>query len=196
MKVSVIMAAYNVPDGLLKKALGSIPVRDDLELVVVDDCSTDNTAEVLKEFQSKAKFPVKVIRNEFNMKTAKTLCRALAHSSGEYITQLDVDDHYYPEALSRVIDQADADLVWFDMDINDGSVWSPNIRKDICDHACLYKRSIIGDSRWKDSPDGGGWFLMQEILKKPHTERYTNELAYSYNFPREGSVLNLLSKKS
>lgn len=193
-KVSVIIAAYNQED-LIIKALDSIPVRDDLEVVIVDDCSTDKTNKCIDEFAQRSSLKVKIYRNEKNMKTAMTLCKAYDHAEGEYVVQLDCDDYFYTEAINRVIDQADMDLVWFDMDIADGSVWSPNTRKDICDHACLFRRSIIGADRWKNVANGGGWFLMQSILKKPHTERYTNELAYHYYFPRKGSVLDLLKDK-
>jgi len=195
MKVSVLIPTFNNA-GMLKNALKSIPVRDDLEVIIVNDCSSDSTEEVVEEFRKETPLPVKYIRNEFNMKTAMSLNRAFANSSGEYVVQLDDDDLYIPEALSRVIDQADADLVWFDIKVNDGGIWSPNIRKELCDHVCLFKRTIIGESRWANVPNGGGWFLMQEVLKKPHTERYTNELAYLYNFPRVGSVLYNLNKRT
>ena len=41
MKVSIIMAVFNYPG--LTKALDSIPRRNDIEVLVVDDCSTDET---------------------------------------------------------------------------------------------------------------------------------------------------------
>lgn len=191
--ISILMPVHNLPD-LTVKALESIPRRNDIEVVIVDDSSTDGTYTVLRDYLPTSKLNYVLERNEENMRTGMTLNRCLSLSHGDYVTQLDNDDEYFPD-FERVLEYLDSDLVWFDMRVNNGDVWSPNTRKEICDHGCLFRRSIIGDSRWPDKPNGGGWFLMQQVLKKPHTERYTNILAYKYNFPREGSVLYELSRK-
>ena len=47
MKVSIIMAVYNQPE-LVVRALDSVPRRNDIELIIIDDGSTDTSYEVLK----------------------------------------------------------------------------------------------------------------------------------------------------
>lgn len=193
IKVSIVIALYN-QEKLVVRALESIPVRDDIEVIVIDDKSTDNSWRVANEIC--AKHPNwYVLHNEENLGADLTINRGLDNMRGEYFLQLDCDDYLIPDALNKVIDMADMDLVWFTMQINNGDVWSPNTMKEICDHGCLYKKTIIGDVRHPHRFHDGGWFFHRDIISKPHTERYTNELVYMYNFPRKGSLMDLAHKR-
>ena len=187
MKLSILVPVYNAEEYVLN-ALKSIPVRSDIEVIVIDDGSTDNSYQICKEFLENSKLNYTLLKNDENMMMCNALNRAIEFTSGEYVTQLDSDDEYFPD-IEEVIDMADSDLVWFNMVVNDGRILSPNTDKAVIDHACLFSREIIGDSRWAIQPMGSGVHLMQEVLKKPHTERYTNKLAYKYNYPRVGSVV-------
>lgn len=188
IKVSVLVAVYN-QEVLVVKALDSIPRRDDLEVIVTDDCSTDGTYRTLENYLKGSDMNYVLMRNEKNVHTASTLNRCKESASGEYIVQLDSDDEFLPE-FSKVIDEAQGDIVWFDMVVNDGTVWSRRNQEEICDHACLFRRSLVEDVRWLDGDRfGGGWYFTQEALKKPHTEFWTDITAYRYNFPREGSIM-------
>lgn len=171
----------------------SIPNRDDIEVIAIDDCSRDNTWEVMQECAKGRKNWI-LLQNEVNSLPDKTINRGLDLMHGEYFLQLDCDDYLIPDALERVMDQADMDLVFFGMQINNGNVWMPNTMKELCDHTCLYKKSIIGDTRHPHRYHDGGWFFHRDIISKPHTERYTNECAYMYNFPRKGSMMDLANR--
>lgn len=80
-------------DSLLEQ--GATP----FELVVVNDCSTDNTSEVLEQFSINAPehISVKIIQHEENGGVAKARNTALSHAIGEYILWLDADDYYAPK---------------------------------------------------------------------------------------------------
>ena len=52
MKVSIIVPVYNLPD-LTKRALDSIPYDEDLEVIVVDDCSGKETKELLETYKDR-----------------------------------------------------------------------------------------------------------------------------------------------
>lgn len=72
----------------------------DWEIVAIDDCSPDGTAEVLKSFRDKR---MRVIVNEKNMGHAAALTRALSAARGKFIARIDSDDRYRPEFLETVI---------------------------------------------------------------------------------------------
>ena len=114
-KVSVIIPLYNasayVPD---LKQLWEQTLQD-FELILVDDCSTDDTWAKLQEF--KAQNPERTIilaRNEHNLGPGGTRNHGLTKSCGEYVIFLDGDDRYDPtllEKMSKRLDDTHADLV-------------------------------------------------------------------------------------
>lgn len=68
------------------------------ELIIVDDCSTDNTDEVVAGFNDSR---IKYLKNEYNSGAAITRNRAIREAQGEWIAFLDSDDLWYPEKLEK-----------------------------------------------------------------------------------------------
>jgi hypothetical protein len=93
-RVSVVLAAYN-GERFLGSAIESLLNQTfrDFELIVVDDCSTDKTPQVLSEFTDER---MRVIRNERNLGIAETTNKGLAAARGEYIALQDHDDLSWP----------------------------------------------------------------------------------------------------
>lgn len=94
--LSVIMPNYNYGH-LINRALTAVlsqSVRPD-EVVVVDDCSTDNSVEVIESFARRDPI-IKLLRNETNQGVEQTLNRAFDASSGEYIYSGGSDDFVRP----------------------------------------------------------------------------------------------------
>ncbi|GGA98278.1 glycosyltransferase family 2 protein [Macrococcus hajekii] len=92
-RVSVIIPTYNVEKDI-KKCVDSIleQTYKDLEIIIVDDVSTDNTYGVLlKHYGQHEK--IKIFRNETNSKAAFTRNVAIKHSTGELIAIQDADDY-------------------------------------------------------------------------------------------------------
>lgn len=83
-RVSIIMGIYNC-ESTLARSIDSIinQTYTDWELIMCDDCSTDNTLEVAKEYEDKYK-NIKVIRNEKNMRLAYSLNQCLKIAQGGY----------------------------------------------------------------------------------------------------------------
>lgn len=97
--VSVIMPVYN-EEKLVGRAIKSVlnQTLEDLELIIVDDGSTDNTPEILQEFQELDE-RIRVTRNRRNIGITPSLNRGLKLSRGRYIARIDADDWYRAEKL-------------------------------------------------------------------------------------------------
>jgi succinoglycan biosynthesis protein ExoO len=106
-RVSVIVPAYNAA-GFLKRALHSALAQTmpDLELIVVDDSSSDSTLALAREVA--ARDPrVRVLHNERNRGMYPTYNRAIDAARGEWIAALDADDVWLPDRLERMLAVAD-----------------------------------------------------------------------------------------
>jgi len=104
-KVTVFIPVHNREDYICV-AVNSILAQTfrDFELVVVDDGSTDRTAEVLAGYSDPR---LRVARNPRNLGIPATRNRGLELARGEYIALLDSDDHAYPERLGRQVGYLD-----------------------------------------------------------------------------------------
>ncbi|OLO42433.1 glycosyl transferase family A [Alkalihalophilus pseudofirmus] len=102
-KVSVIIPAYNAEEGL-KTSIQSMldQTWSNLEVLVVDDCSTDRTVEVIEEYV-KADSRVRLIRAETNSGAYVARNLALQVATGEYVTINDADDWSHPEKLETQV---------------------------------------------------------------------------------------------
>ena len=110
-RVSIIVPAYNAA-GFLKRALHSALAQTmpDLELIVVDDASSDATLALAREVA--ARDPrVLVLHNEHNRGMYPTYNRAIDAARGEWIAALDADDVWLPDRLERMLAVADSEDV-------------------------------------------------------------------------------------
>src|SRR5690606_37410621 len=90
--VSVIIPVYNVQK-YVTQAIQSIldQTYKNLEIIVIDDCSTDSTYERVLCLQEKDN-RLKVYKNEKNIKIAATLNKGISLSHGQFIARMDGDD--------------------------------------------------------------------------------------------------------
>jgi len=105
-KVSVIIPVYNYGK-YLSQAVQSVLSQQfaDYEIIIVNDGSTDNTAEVLREFEDHLK--IKLITHKENRGLVRSCHEAIEASTGEYIIRLDADDYFDENALlvlSNILD--------------------------------------------------------------------------------------------
>jgi glycosyltransferase involved in cell wall biosynthesis len=96
-RVSVIMAAYNA-EKYLKEAIGSIlsQTLSDFELIVVNDCSTDRTSEILRSYDDAR---MRVVTHHKNEGVATSRNDAIKIARGGLIAVMDADDISYPDRL-------------------------------------------------------------------------------------------------
>lgn len=100
--VSVIMPVYNGAD-FIRQAVDSVFCQEvPLELLVIDDCSTDRTKEVLAPYESRENFHY--IRNPYNKGAAASRNLGVQKASGKYIAFLDADDWWEDGKLAAQLD--------------------------------------------------------------------------------------------
>ncbi len=99
--ISVIMSVYN-GETYLKEAIESVinQTFENWELIVINDCSTDSTAEILAQFAI-ADERIKVYPNEVNLKLPSSLNKAISLCNGKYIARMDADDICLPERFEK-----------------------------------------------------------------------------------------------
>ena len=101
--VSVIMPSWNTGKFIAESIQSVInQTYSNWELIIVDDCSNDNTDSVVKQFLSDSR--IKYFKNEHNSGAAVTRNKALREANGEWIAFLDSDDLWLPEKLEKQID--------------------------------------------------------------------------------------------
>ena len=103
MLVSVIMPTYNCGKFILQ-SLDSVIAQTvtDWEVQIVDDCSTDNTAEVLKPYLEKCpNIHYYVLPQNGGPAVART--EAMKRATGKYIAFLDSDDLWMPDKLEKQV---------------------------------------------------------------------------------------------
>ena len=119
MKLSAVVPVYNGA-GCLERCLESIRVsaaaggNATLELVIVDDASTDDTPRLIERFRQH--FPeVVVARHETNLGLGEARNTGLRHVTGEWVAWVDADDAVAPEWFARLAENVgdDVDVVTF-----------------------------------------------------------------------------------
>ncbi|RNF39517.1 glycosyltransferase family 2 protein [Planococcus salinus] len=98
-KTSIIIPTYNRAE-LLKKAVVSLlsQTHQNIEIIIVDDCSTDNTSEVVSRMTDPR---ILYIKHQTNKGGASARNTGIAHATGEYVGFLDSDDQWLPEKLEK-----------------------------------------------------------------------------------------------
>lgn len=100
--VSIIMPSWNT-GRFIKETIDSVLAQtyENWELLIVDDCSTDNTDEIIAGYKDQR---IKYFKNEKNCGAAITRNKAMREANGEWIAFLDSDDLWAPEKLEHQID--------------------------------------------------------------------------------------------
>lgn len=173
-KISVLMGIYNCAD-TLDEAVSCIikQTYENWELIMCDDCSTDNTYETALKIAAKDS-RIKVIKNDINMTLAPTLNHCLDEATGEYVARMDGDDRCAPDRfeleLKALIENPDYALVSCFMEIFDETGRVGHIRykltpeyKDFvkgspfCHAGCMMRTDVLRNL--------GGYDTSDEVLR-------------------------------
>ena len=104
MSVSIITPTFN-SERFIAETILSVQAQTykDWEIIIVDDCSTDRTAEIVASFQEKDS-RIKYLYNSTNKGSAFSRNLALQEAKGKWIAFLDSDDLWHPEKLEKQIE--------------------------------------------------------------------------------------------
>ena len=197
MKLSIIIPVFN-QEVLLLRALDSIPRRRDIEVVVIDDGSTDKTWDNLMDYSERHKnLNIVCLCNPENKGVGYTVNKGYDFAIGEYVVLLGSDDYFYTDRLEKAMEELDGtDLIYFDLEINNGDVWKLNDEsKHILGGSVKFMRRVfIGKTRCPETRYAEDLHFYRKLLAKNPTEKFLNVAIKHYNFPREGSLSYLFNK--
>ncbi len=144
-KVSIVLPTYNGERylrGAIESCLGQ--THRNLELVLVDDCSTDRTPEVIKSFTDPR---IIYIRNQRNQGLPRGLNIGFARTTGEYLSWTSDDNEYAPTAIEEMLRalraSPDTDFVYADFTAIFESTGEAESRK-LPDEPALKQTNTIG----------------------------------------------------
>jgi len=171
MKISVYITSYNQKD-YLKTAIDSVLAQTlrPHEIIVIDDCSTDGSQELISEYVRKFPDIIKPIFHQVNTGVTQSRIDALAAVTGHYVSYLDGDDRYFPTKLEKeaalIKDNPGVQLVFsnfyfFNEKLNRQQVWIKNtlpptghIFKDVFSrnfpNQTLFRNELVDYNAWKD----------------------------------------------
>lgn len=145
-KISVVLPVYN-GEQYIEESIQSVlnQTWQDWELIIVDDCSTDRTPEIIRWYAQQEP-RIQVIQNAENQKLPRSLNIGFQCALGDYFTWTSDDNRYKPEAfetmLAYLCAAPEVGLVYCDMDFIDGE---GNKTGSFCSEAKeLYSKNCIG----------------------------------------------------
>ena len=200
--VSIIMPSYNTAK-YIGESIKSVQAQTytDWELIIADDCSTDNTDDIIKEYLSDER--IKYLKNEKNSGAAVSRNYALREAKGKWIAFLDSDDTWHPEKLEKQIAfmlENDYKFTYTDYMIQLNGEWLPYVyygpakvnkrkMKDYCYFSTItvmYEREYIGLVQIESVRKNNDYAMWLKIIKKAPCYRFPEVL--SYYIKHEGSI--------
>jgi glycosyltransferase involved in cell wall biosynthesis len=206
ISISVVIPAYNAEKSI-SRTIESVlaQTRQADEIIVVDDGSTDDTAERIKKFGSKVRY---IYQENAGPSVARN--RGIETAGGEWIAFLDADDEWLPERLSRQVEllERNEHLVWatanFYQCLCNENRRSCNVSPDLAKKA-LAQKEYFSDFFTASLPHGCGWtgtmLIKKEILEQAgmfqvglHIDEDTDLwFRIAYRWPRIGFVAEPLA---
>ncbi len=179
--ISVIAPAYN-HQNFIEASLRSVAAQTyhSKELIIIDDCSQDNTAaiieDLIKEDNFKQSFPggITFIRHQDNKGAAYSINEGLSQAKGDYLTIINTDDLYQPdrlEVLLNLVQLKQSQIAFSRVEAVDekGEILADdeqNLPHSIQKDLDLYKKNHLALFRHNTAISTGNLFFSRELFKK------------------------------
>lgn len=106
MRISIVIPVYNVAEYIEEclESVASQTYKDQIECLIIDDCSPDNSCEIIGRFMKAYKGPIdfKLIHHEKNKGLSGARNTGIKHSTGDYLYFLDSDDYIMPDCIEKL----------------------------------------------------------------------------------------------
>jgi teichuronic acid biosynthesis glycosyltransferase TuaG len=103
--VSVITPVYNCEKYIAETIESALSqTYQNIEIVLVDDCSTDKSSNIIEDYKNKYSDKIVYYKQEKNMGAAVARNTALENAKGRYVAFLDSDDLWYPEKIEKQLE--------------------------------------------------------------------------------------------
>ena len=161
-KLSIIIPTFNRKNKIIN-ALDSIPRRSDIEVIVIDDASTDNTVKILKEYKG---LNLKIIQLTKNGGPGKARNFGLDIMQGEWFTFLDSDDCLVTDEFNKVIDSYlvdKYDIIWPTNRRKTGASWTARVFQGSFGRSYLVENVRHPEIYWGEDQE----FMMQIYKNNP-----------------------------
>ena len=185
--VSVIMPAYNAARFIAEAIVSVInQTVTDWELLIIDDCSTDDTLKIAETFSSKES-KIKVIKNAVNMGVAKTRNRGMDICNGRYVALLDSDDYWMPNFLEKALacaEETKADIVYTSYEMVDQE------NNKVCNDFIVPEKTSFEESIVRSVITCSTVLLTSNIAKEQRfpTNMYHEDIALWFELLRDGKT--------
>lgn len=210
IKVSVVVAVYN-SESYLPQTLDSICAQTlrDIEIILVDDGSTDGSVKILEEYAAKDS-RIRIF-HQTDQSDGAALARNLGikEARGEYVSVLDADDFFEPDMLEKAYRKAKdtgAEVVIYDGDIYDESIGASR------ETGMILRREFLPEGRDVFSPFenaerlffmtiGAAWNILvsRELINREslsfHSFHHADDLGFVYLAFASASTIVILPEK-
>ena len=219
--VSVGVPVYNA-EKYIERCVKSILLQsyENLEVVFVDDCSTDNSVSIIEntlKLYPHRKEQVRIIRHTSNQGVSVARNTLLSAFTGEFFSFVDADDYLTPHAIFRLVScqcQDNCDMVsgaymkYFGSDHvihneNYGLGVEELLKRCCSTQSChenvarLFRTSLFRNPPIRYLPGikiGEDWLFMVEVLLRMNHVASINEIVYVYDFTNEISAMHQITK--
>lgn len=178
--VSVVMPCYNA-EKYLRQAIESIldQTFHGFELILIDDCSTDRTREIIDHYQRKDG-RVRCLINDVNLGVAKSLNRGLEAVRGKYVARMDADDIAAHDRLSKQLRlmESDSSVVVCGSDVALIDEEGRNIGR----RAYLHPDAELKKQLYIKNPFAHPSVMMRKDLLAKHALRYDDRYARAEDY--------------
>ena len=175
MKVSVIVPVYNT-EKYLRRCLDSLVNQtiEDIEIIVINDCSPDNSKEILKEYKKKYKDKIKVFHNKTNKGIGYNRNYGIKKATGEYIGFADSDDWVNETMYDKLYKKAKTDKLDLVLCNFHKMLEKENDLEEIASSEISYFKN----TNLKQTPN-----LLLDVELAPWNKLYKKELIKEITFP-------------
>ena len=199
--VSIIMPSYNTGK-YIEESIRSVLAQtyENWELIIVDDCSTDDSDAIVEAFSDPR---IRYLKNPVNSGAAVSRNWGLREAKGRWVAFLDSDDSWHPEKLERQIrfmEETGYKFTYTDYKIQLNGTWLPYIyygpdkvtkrkMKDYCYFSTItvvYDREYVGLIQIEPVKKNNDYAMWLQIIEK--TPCYRLPQCLSYYIKHEGSI--------